>query len=182
MRSFLPFAALLGVALVLGCQDVGTGVEGPDGLLPQFARGGEKGNSGGGGGGVVGFLTLTGGMATAMNQNLPVILSASYAAQNNAFDQDITMNFTTQDGTSYPDVYDPVSFLDHCEIIRGTNGVHHALTIESGHANRLLAELRATVESGKFYMDIDPTGDFFIDIQYDHNRDRRRCIYFPRLG
>ena len=30
MRRFFPFAALLGVALVLGCQDVGTG---PDGLL-----------------------------------------------------------------------------------------------------------------------------------------------------
>ena len=35
MRSFLPLAALLGVALVLGCQDVGTG---PDGVVPQFAR------------------------------------------------------------------------------------------------------------------------------------------------
>ena len=35
MRSFLPFAALLGVALVLACQDVGTG---PDGLLPQFNK------------------------------------------------------------------------------------------------------------------------------------------------
>ena len=36
MRRFFPFAALLGVALVLGCQDVGTG---PDGLVPQFAKG-----------------------------------------------------------------------------------------------------------------------------------------------
>ena len=35
MRSFLPFAALLGVVLVLGCQDVGTG---PDGLVPQFDK------------------------------------------------------------------------------------------------------------------------------------------------
>ena len=35
MRRFLPFAALLGVALVLGCQDVGTG---PDGLVPQFKK------------------------------------------------------------------------------------------------------------------------------------------------
>ena len=33
MRRFLPLAALVGVALVLGCQDVGTG---PDGLVPQF--------------------------------------------------------------------------------------------------------------------------------------------------
>ena len=36
MRRFLPFAALVGVALVLGCQDVGTG---PDGLVPQFHHG-----------------------------------------------------------------------------------------------------------------------------------------------
>ena len=35
MRRFLPFAALIGVALVLGCQDVGTG---PDGLVPQFDK------------------------------------------------------------------------------------------------------------------------------------------------
>ena len=40
MRRFLPFAALLGVAFVLGCQDVGTG---PDGLVPQFGKGGGKG-------------------------------------------------------------------------------------------------------------------------------------------
>ena len=35
MRRFLPFAALLGVALVLGCQDLAP--VGPDGLVPQFA-------------------------------------------------------------------------------------------------------------------------------------------------
>ena len=38
MRSFLPFSALLGVALVLGCQDLGTGPVEPDGLVPQFAK------------------------------------------------------------------------------------------------------------------------------------------------
>ena len=36
MRRFLPFAALIGVALVLGCQDVGTGPVGPD--RPQFDK------------------------------------------------------------------------------------------------------------------------------------------------
>ena len=36
MRRFLPFAALLGVALLLGCQDLGS--VGPDGLVPQFDR------------------------------------------------------------------------------------------------------------------------------------------------
>ena len=38
MRRFLPFAALLGVAFVLGCQDVGTGVVAADGPGPQFAK------------------------------------------------------------------------------------------------------------------------------------------------
>ncbi len=38
MRRFLPFAALLGVALLLGCQDVGTGVVASDGPGPQFAK------------------------------------------------------------------------------------------------------------------------------------------------
>ena len=38
MRRFLPFAALLGVALVLGCQDLGSGPVEPYGLEPQFAK------------------------------------------------------------------------------------------------------------------------------------------------
>ena len=38
MRSFFPFAALIGVALVLGCQDVGTGVVASDGAGPQFQK------------------------------------------------------------------------------------------------------------------------------------------------
>ena len=38
MRRFFPFAALLGVAFVLGCQDVGTGVVASDGPGPQFAK------------------------------------------------------------------------------------------------------------------------------------------------
>ena len=67
MRRFLPFAALLGVALVLGCQDVGTG---PDGLVPQFAKGGKPGKPGGGGGSGSGgnlaaTLDLEGGMMVA---------------------------------------------------------------------------------------------------------------------
>ena len=38
MRRFFPFAALLGVAFVLGCQDVGTGVVASNGPGPQFAK------------------------------------------------------------------------------------------------------------------------------------------------
>ena len=34
--------ALLSAALVLGCQDLGSGPVGPDGLVPQFKRGGNK--------------------------------------------------------------------------------------------------------------------------------------------
>ena len=61
MRRFLPFAALLGVALVLGCQDVGTG---PEGLVPQFSH--KPGHIKGGDGGKVLVplvnVTVTGGM------------------------------------------------------------------------------------------------------------------------
>ncbi len=57
MRSFLPFAALLGVALVLGCQDVGTGVVASEGLVPQFHHGkGHDDRGGGGGGGITNFV------------------------------------------------------------------------------------------------------------------------------
>ena len=38
MRRFLPFAALLGVVLVLGCQEQGP--VGPDGLVPRFNKAG----------------------------------------------------------------------------------------------------------------------------------------------
>ncbi len=38
MRRFVPLAALLGVAFVLGCQDVGTGMVASDGPGPQFAK------------------------------------------------------------------------------------------------------------------------------------------------
>ena len=76
MRSSLPFAALLGVALLLGCQDVGP--VGPDGLEPQFSHrpGSCKGHhkddpncdGGGGGGGGQNFVfvdvIVTGGMNT----------------------------------------------------------------------------------------------------------------------
>ena len=49
MRRFFAFAALLGVALVLGCQDVGTGPAGSDG--PQFHVDLDKHPEGHGGGG-----------------------------------------------------------------------------------------------------------------------------------
>ena len=75
MRRFLPFAALLGVAFVLGCQDVGTGVVASDGPGPQFAVDCEanpdhkKCNGGGGGGGkdIPVGVTVGGGM-TAQQQ------------------------------------------------------------------------------------------------------------------
>ena len=53
MRRFLPLAALLGVAFVLGCQDQGSGVVGPDGLSPQFAKGDNNGKPKGPGGEVL---------------------------------------------------------------------------------------------------------------------------------
>ena len=43
--------ALLSAVFILGCQDLGTGAVGPDGLEPQFAKGGIKGPPDGGGGG-----------------------------------------------------------------------------------------------------------------------------------
>jgi hypothetical protein len=81
MRRFLPFAALIGVALVLGCQDVGTG---PDGLVPQFDKkgtgdcangkpihchGGDD-DSSGGTGRALADVTITGGMVTDQSQEV----------------------------------------------------------------------------------------------------------------
>ncbi len=38
MRRVLPFATLLGVALLLGCQDLGSGPVGPESLGVQLDK------------------------------------------------------------------------------------------------------------------------------------------------
>ena len=38
MRSFLPSVALVTAAFLFGCQDMGSGPVGPDGLVPQFSH------------------------------------------------------------------------------------------------------------------------------------------------
>lgn len=51
MRLSLPFAALVTVAFLLGCQEQGSSPVGPDDLEPQFAKGGNgKPDKPGGGG------------------------------------------------------------------------------------------------------------------------------------
>ena len=64
--------ALLSAVFVLGCQDLGPGPVGPDGLVPQFhhSDGHKKGGGGGGGGSGSGgnlaaTLDLEGGMMVA---------------------------------------------------------------------------------------------------------------------
>ena len=61
--------ALVSVAFVLSCQDQGTGVEGVEGLDPQFAKKCdsppcEKDDGGGGGKDVPVYVTVAGGMST----------------------------------------------------------------------------------------------------------------------
>ena len=64
MRRFLPFAALFGVALVFGCQDLAP--VGPDGLEPQFGKPDTNGDHdhGGDDGKESATVTLAGGMTT----------------------------------------------------------------------------------------------------------------------
>ena len=164
--------ALLSAVFVLGCQDQASGPVGPDDLGPQFAKGGFKGKPPPV---LEDLLTLAGGMKT--DQDLPVTFSGFNGAQNNDFSQNIVMKFGIDEHTPYP-LYDedaPQSFLAECEIIRGTNGVHHAPDIEEEHANQLLRELEATVESGAFYMETglvapdDPVSTgHYVQVKYDH--------------
>ena len=62
--------ALLSAVFILGCQDVGTG---PDGLVPQFAKGGGKDKPGGGGKVPVPLVnvTVTGGMVSVDDAVIP---------------------------------------------------------------------------------------------------------------
>ena len=58
--------ALLSAVFVLACQDLGLGPVGPDGLVPQFAKGGKKGKPGGGGGGAATYTVTHSGDVTTI--------------------------------------------------------------------------------------------------------------------
>ena len=131
MRRFLPFAALLGVALVLGCQDVGTG---PDGLVPQFAAKkctldpgakGCKDPKEGGQGSVAANLEMDGGMTASTQpvefqdfENIlafsnfvhqPITLAMALSATHNDRREKCTpflRNRATPDGDDLDDLFD----------------------------------------------------------------------------
>ena len=173
--------ALLSGVFVLGCQDVGTGVEGVDGLVPQFSHK-PKHKPGGGGGNTEAFeLDLVGGMTTT---GFDVNGTGSiFALQSNNFSADIVLDF-------------PLYAIGECEIIRGTDGVHHAPTIEEKYEERLLDELDLTAvtmaRNGGFGMDIDLTGlvppsptgppvvvtstSHFLDVNYDNEFGKRTLV------
>ena len=150
MRRSFPFAALLGVAFVLGCQDLAP--VGPGGLGPQFAvdcknkpdhpKCGGDGGGGGGGREIAFELDLAGRMVTT---DLPMSGRESNQVDNQNFARDITMHFG---GYQKGD----------CEVIRGTGGVSHAETIEEKFELKLLDLLTETVKRGGFHMGIQLTG------------------------
>ena len=76
MRPFLPFATLLGVAFLLGCQEQGSEPVGPEGLGPEFHHKDDHSKGGGGGGGKVEAtivsVTVAGGMIAARDMELRV--------------------------------------------------------------------------------------------------------------
>ena len=182
MKSHLTKVSLAFVSalFILGCQDLGTSVEASDGLGPQFAKGGKKGKpdkpgGGGGGGGGSGNteafeLDLAGGMLVT---GLDVDGQGSIVLQSNNFPEVIKVDFRLYE-------------IGECEIIRGTDGVHHAPTIELEHETRLLEELDlTTVTNGTFGMDIDLTGleppdvtstPHFLEVNYDNEFGKRSVV------
>ena len=143
MRRFFPFAALLGVALVLGCQDLGTGAVGPDGLEPQFARG-SKGKPPSGT--VSAKVTLAGGMTTAVGDTL--MLSGKNDVQT------VTLGTNSDPGrqTGLRNVEIVVSFgydLGDCTVIAGEGGKSDGVLSEE-EEKYLLKQLKrgVAVENG----------------------------------
>ncbi len=165
--------ALLSTVFLLGCQEQGSGPVGPEG--PQFSHK-PKHNPGGGDGGGSGNteaseLDLAGGM---MVTGLDVDEQFSIILQGNDFSEDIVVDFGDYE-------------IADCEIIRGTGGVHHALTIEQEYADSLLLELSGTtVTNGIFGMDIDLTGlapgglatstPHFLEVNYDNEFGKRSVV------
>ena len=151
MRSFLPFAALLGVALLLGCQDVGTG---PDGLVPQFDKPvpGSSHEHGGGGDDDQGTFAVTfsqdvigdgvllgphgGKNGLQQEHNVPVDLPLSLSFQDKVIGNGATC-FGTQDIASGMQVSQVTPSNTEDAVIRfffdakGTDGtdVNYGLTV-----------------------------------------------------
>ena len=144
MRRFFPFAALLGAAFVLGCQDVGTGVVGPDGLEPQFAR---KGKGKPPSGDVGATVTLGNGMTTEGDD---LLLVGKYddttvtISTNNTFTSTITINFAG-----------PLV----CPVLTGEDGSHDR-DLEPHVMDYLMAQLEMLegVTGGSFFLEIDRSG------------------------
>ena len=99
MRSFLPFAALLGVAFVLGCQDVGTGVVGP-----QLHVSEKHPNGHGGGGGDPtepdATVELTEGLITLVPQGVQIRKdnASTLQVRRDGFSSRIALNATFMKG------------------------------------------------------------------------------------
>ena len=151
MRRFLPFAALLGVAFVLGCQDVATG---PDGLLPQFAQG-SKGKPPSGT--VSATVTLVDGMTTTG-------MGLELSGKNDV--QTVTLGTNSDPGrqsSGLRNVDIVVSFgyddLGDCTVTAGEGGKSNGVLTYKEEIY-LLDQLRRTVavaDGGGFQLQIDKT-------------------------
>ena len=143
MRRFLPLAALLGVALVLGCQDLAP--VGPDGLVPQFAR---KGKGKPPSGDVGAIVTLGNGMTTGGDA---LLLVGKYD------DNTVTINTNNFDGTITIDfAQTPI-----CDVYTGQNGdTDGELTLTDEESAYLQEQLQMPVgvTGGSFFLEIPLTG------------------------
>ena len=126
--------ALLSAALVLGCQDVGTG---PDGLVPQFAQKEGKGKGKPPSGDVSATVTLAIGMGMA---GLPLVGKYddnTVSLNTNDFDVKIDMKFSPNQA---------------CTMIVGEDD-------GSGVIDHLRFQLaNAGPTSGAFFLEVDKTG------------------------
>ena len=178
MRTFLPFATLVGAEFLLGCQEQGSKPVGPDG--PQFDKptgacefpdeaGHCHGGDDGGGSKAVGTLDLAGGMEAAV---LPVEVKDSderLGAHNPDFVHHIQMNFLAAYVLADPLVKD-------CTVIAGSNGGHDE-GLTNDEWTGLRNELTAPVQRGFFTMGIDmssldlPSGGQGLLVQHDGTFD-----------
>ena len=140
--------ALLSTVFLLGCQDMGSGPVGLDGLGPEFKKCDPRpcngGGGGGGGGGIkVGKLGLADGMTTT---DLHVFIGQDsdkkLTVNNTDFTHNIQMNFTK---------------LGDCVGFKATKSGMLPSTGTNGEVAKLVAELTAKVTSGFFEMQIDRT-------------------------
>jgi hypothetical protein len=169
--------ALLSATLILGCQDVGSGPVGPEGLEPQLAKdkvcpGHPSCKTLGDGGNLTATLDLGYGMTSLKSGTTSGELESIAVT---GMDDDNTLRFNTNDFEVDIKMNFPVYTAGQCTVTIGTNGVTAPDVTMEGHVETYLRnqlqELVSKESLGSIHLsinktDMTDTGGNLINVSY----------------